>query len=252
MNKSDQINELATALSKAQAEISGALKDSKNPFFKSNYADLQSVWDACRIPLTKNNLCVMQLSDTIENSVVVETVLAHSSGQWISSQLKMLPEKNTPQAIGSCISYARRYSLASMVGVYQTDDDAEGTKKQGEQNDTKSEAIRGDDSKVRVEPVANLSTNKTRSEISNGSGTKRLEIFGGTNYEELAENHPFATLTFNTGIYTNLTFKEAFKKEQNSGHNWSRNRLVEKEKKYKLPDQIVKYLDYASDCGAHF
>ena len=124
MNKSENINELAAALAKAQGEMRGAVKDSANPFFKSRYADLASVWDACRVPLTKNGLSVVQtnVGDGAE-MVAVETILLHSSGQWISSFLSVKPVKNDPQGIGSCITYLRRYSLAAMVGIAPEDDD---------------------------------------------------------------------------------------------------------------------------------
>lgn len=124
--KSEQIDKLATALAKAQAEIKGAVKDSANPFFKSNYADLQSVWDAIREPLSKNGLAVIQTTEaaTPEHLELV-TTLVHSSGQWIDSRFPVIALKKDPQAIGSGLSYSRRYSLAAIVGVYQTDDDAE-------------------------------------------------------------------------------------------------------------------------------
>lgn len=122
MNQSAGIKELAAALAKAQAEIKGAVKDSANPFFKSSYADLQSVWDACRAPLTKNGLSVAQTTDIFNDKPVLVTTLMHSSGEWLRGTLPISPVKNDPQALGSAITYARRYALASMVGVYQTDD----------------------------------------------------------------------------------------------------------------------------------
>jgi hypothetical protein len=123
--QSEQINELAAALSKAQANITGALKDSANPFFRSKYADLASCWDACRKQLTDNNLSVIQTTDIVADTVVVRTTLAHSSGQWISGILPVKAKDDGPQAQGSGITYARRYALAAMVGLAQIDDDAE-------------------------------------------------------------------------------------------------------------------------------
>jgi len=123
--QSEQINELAAALSKAQASITGALKDSANPFFKSKYADLASCWDACRKQLTDNGLSVIQTTDIVADTVVVRTMLAHSSGQWISGILPVKAKDDGPQAQGSGITYARRYALAAMVGLAQIDDDAE-------------------------------------------------------------------------------------------------------------------------------
>ena len=120
------INEIATALSKAQSAIEGAVKDKKNPHLQSTYADLASVWDACRKPLSDNGLSVAQGSEVIEGGrVAVTTMLMHTSGQWIQNVLSLRPTKDDPQGIGSCITYARRYSLSSMVGVAPADDDAE-------------------------------------------------------------------------------------------------------------------------------
>ena len=125
MEQSEQINELATALSKAQGKITGALKDSSNPFFKTKYADLASVWDACRDQLSANGLAVVQTLSNDQDQIVVITTLTHASGQWVRGRLAVKPVKSDPQGIGSAITYARRYALAAIVGVAQIDDDAE-------------------------------------------------------------------------------------------------------------------------------
>lgn len=125
MEASEQINELATALAKTQGSISGAKKDAANPFFKSTYADLEAVWSACRDALSRNGLSVIQTVTTSDERVGVTTMLAHSSGQWVRDTMLLTPKDSGPQAMGSCISYGRRYALAAIVGVYQTDDDAE-------------------------------------------------------------------------------------------------------------------------------
>jgi hypothetical protein len=125
MNQSESIADLAAALSKAQASITGALKDSANPFFKSKYADLASCWDACRKPLTDNGLAVIQTIEAGEGRAVLVTTLAHSGGEWIKSYCPILTKDDSPQALGSAITYARRYALAAMVGLAQIDDDAE-------------------------------------------------------------------------------------------------------------------------------
>ncbi len=122
---SQEIGELAAALAKAQGAIHGAAKGSDNPFFKSKYADLSEVWSACREQLSSNSLAVVQTTEPCSEGVIVVTTLVHSSGQWMRGKLRMRPEKNTPQAIGSTITYARRYALAAIVGVAQVDDDAE-------------------------------------------------------------------------------------------------------------------------------
>lgn len=124
--QSEQINELATALSKAQSEIKPALKDSDNPFFKSKYADLASVQSACMPFLTKNGLSVLQAINYVNGETTLETTLLHSSGQWIKSIAPVKPVKNDPQGLGSALTYMRRYSLAALVGVSQEDDDGNG------------------------------------------------------------------------------------------------------------------------------
>jgi hypothetical protein len=112
------------ALAKAQAKIEGATKGNVNPHFRAKYADLASVWDACREALTSNGIAVIQRPiPTAGDVVTLETILAHESGEWISGQITMRPTKADPQGIGSCLTYARRYALAAMVGVAPEDDD---------------------------------------------------------------------------------------------------------------------------------
>lgn len=123
--KSEQINELMAALAKAQGEMRPALKDSTNPHFRSRFADLASVWDACREPLSKHGLAIVQSVVNKDGEQYLETTLGHSSGQWISSEMRLPIQKPGPQELGSCLSYCRRYSLAAIVGVYQDDDDGE-------------------------------------------------------------------------------------------------------------------------------
>lgn len=125
---SENINELITALSKAQGEMSAAAKDCNNPFYKSKYADLNSVWNACRDALSKNGLAVVQSMHKDERGEpFLRTTLGHSSGQWMSSWLPITPakdgSKNELQALGSTLTYLRRYSLAAIVGVAPDEDD---------------------------------------------------------------------------------------------------------------------------------
>lgn len=124
MNTSETITELAAALAKAQAAIQPAIKDKTNPAFKSRYADLASVWDACREALTSNGLSIVQLPiDGEPNRVTLTTLLLHASGQFISTTFSTPLMKQDPQGIGSALSYLRRYALSSMVGVVADDDD---------------------------------------------------------------------------------------------------------------------------------
>ena len=123
--QSDNIAELAIALAKAQSQNGTVHKDAKNPFFKSNYATLAQVWETVRPALTANGLSVVQLPSQDEKGYYVESMLIHSSGQWIKCRTYMKPVKEDPQGIGSLISYARRYALQSLVMVCPDDDDGE-------------------------------------------------------------------------------------------------------------------------------
>lgn len=127
MQKSETIGELAKALVSVQGKLEGAKKDQQNPFFKSSYADLTSVWNACRELLVENELAVVQTSSVIEGKeLVLDTTLVHTSGEWISGQLSVPLAKNDPQGLGSAMTYARRYGLSAIIGICPEDDDAEG------------------------------------------------------------------------------------------------------------------------------
>ena len=121
--QSADIGKLAEALSKAQGEMNPVHKDGENPFFKSKYSTLQAVMDACREPLVKNGLAIIQTMTGTDGYVGVKTTLAHTSGQFISGTLLLKPVKTDPQAAGSAITYMRRYSVMAMVGLVPDEDD---------------------------------------------------------------------------------------------------------------------------------
>lgn len=124
MRTSDSIAALAAALAKAQASMAGAKKDATNPHFRSRYADLASVWEACRDALTRNGLSVVQMTEPQDgDSVCVTTRLMHASGEWIEGDLVIPVVKADAQGYGSALTYARRYALAAAVGVAPEDDD---------------------------------------------------------------------------------------------------------------------------------
>src|SRR4051812_47509084 len=97
MITSATISELAKAMAKAQAKIEGAHKDSKNPHFKSSYADLASCWDACRAPLSDNGLSVLQPLSMKDGVLICTTMLLHESGEFISEEFGIKPVQDTPQ-----------------------------------------------------------------------------------------------------------------------------------------------------------
>ena len=123
--QSDSIADLATSLAKAQSEMGAVHKDQDNPYFRSKFAGLSTVWEAVKPALTKNGLSIVQMPGSDERGYFVQTQLLHNSGQWIRSTTYMKPAKADPQGIGSLISYARRYALQAMVMACPDDDDGE-------------------------------------------------------------------------------------------------------------------------------
>jgi len=124
MKMSETIKEITAALAKAQGQMENAVKDSANPFFKSRYADLTSVRGACIKALNDNGISVVQPVYSKDDIHYVETLLLHSSGEWLSSgEIKLVLSKPDMQALGSAITYARRYQLQSMVCLSAEDDD---------------------------------------------------------------------------------------------------------------------------------
>lgn len=126
VRRSTEVNDLVQALAKIQATMEGAKKVRDNPFHKSKYADLSDVWDVLRKPLADNGIVVVQAPYPAgDGKVGIETTLIHTSGQFWTSRIDMPLVKNDPQAVGSAITYARRYALSAMVGLCQEDDDGE-------------------------------------------------------------------------------------------------------------------------------
>lgn len=130
LRMSPSIGKLADALAKAQGEMEGASKDSTNPHFKSKYADLAAVREACK-PLSKHGIAHLQPTKADGAKVTVTTMLIHSSGEWIAEDLTLTAGQATPQAVGSAITYGRRYGLAAMVGIAPEDDDGEAAEGRG-------------------------------------------------------------------------------------------------------------------------
>lgn len=117
---------LSQALVKAQAAMSHAAKDAKNPHFKSAYSSLASVIDAVRPALSANGLAFVQKLHTADSGISVETVLIHESGEELSCGILFIPAtKQDAQGFGSAISYGKRYSLQAALGIASDDDDGQ-------------------------------------------------------------------------------------------------------------------------------
>ena len=152
MIKSESINELATALSIAQGKIENAKKDTSNPFFKSKYADLSSVISVIKEPLHSNGLSIIQTTEVIGETLFLVTTLLHKSGQYISAQLPVLAKDNSAQAMGSAITYSRRYGLSAMLSVGSEDDDGNQATGNKVQQPTTSEAMKSYVAKQSAQP----------------------------------------------------------------------------------------------------
>jgi hypothetical protein len=201
MRTSESLKEFAPAMVKVQGDIKHAVKDATNPHFKSAYADLQAITEACRPALVKHGFSVMHGCDSTDgNTVTVTARLQHSSGEWVESSLTMRPTKADPQGIGSAITYARRYTLASIVGVATEDDDGnaasgptqanratpartESAPTNGVKHDAKRELV------VKVQKWTGLQTEDVPGVI--GKIKAALDIRGNANDEQTKAMHEF-------------------------------------------------------------
>lgn len=120
MEKSENILDLAVSLTKFQSQVGRVAKDGNNPYFKSKYATLENVISTIQKPLSDNGLSFSQFP-TGDNEL--STILMHTSGQWLKSTCKLNPKDNTPQGVGSAITYMRRYALSAVLGIATEDDD---------------------------------------------------------------------------------------------------------------------------------
>ncbi len=197
MEHSEKIDALAAALAKAQGKITGAKKDSENPFFTSKYADLASCWDACRDAIAENGLAVVQTTkrgnpvtikwdttnektgETTAYSVdteelVVTTTLFHESGQWLASDLPMIPRDASPQGMGSALTYGRRYGLTAMLGIAQVDDDGNAASGRGNGALKGAHRPQGDIPKTVPVEVAEATANSMHAVLHEGDFEERI------------------------------------------------------------------------------
>ena len=173
MKTSNEINELAAAMAIAQGQMGAAYKNSSNPHFKSSFADLASISDVIKKPLSDNGLSVVQFPINNEQGVAITTRVMHKSGQWIEESFGIKPVKAGPQEYGSLISYFRRYALAAIFAIPQTDDDANSIQLATEAPQKPVDAITGD----QVKALVNLldGDEKLRTQLMDAYGIAQLE-----------------------------------------------------------------------------
>ena len=152
MKTSDQINEICKALSSAQGDMKPAKKDSTNPHFKSKFSSFTSVWESIRQPLTQNGLTVLQDITTSPLEISVTTRLCHLSGQWIEfGPISITVASKNAHAVGSAVSYGKRYSLCAALGVVSHDDDID--------------CVEDDDGNAASESISPIKKNKEKEEL---------------------------------------------------------------------------------------
>lgn len=128
MKHSESLKAIAPAIIKMQGEVRAAIKGSENTFFKASYADLEACWEAVKPALQANGLAVVQTAGFIPVAgPSLVTTLLHISGEYITGEQPLCAKSDVnPQDLGSAMTYARRYGLASITGLIQVDDDGEG------------------------------------------------------------------------------------------------------------------------------
>jgi hypothetical protein len=156
--QSEQIDQLADALAKAQAEYNAATYNRENPYFKSSYADLDSIIMASRPALTKHGIAFIQQQQITEDgATMLHTRVMHKSGQWIESRSRIVPPKNDAQTYGSTLSYHKRYAAQALLGVTisedRADDDAEVAMVEAKQIVAKGPSNKYDPRNQSMEPI---------------------------------------------------------------------------------------------------
>jgi len=195
---------LINALVKAQQEIDHVVQDAKNPFFKSNYASLKETFDSVKKPLNDHGIYIQQESHECETGACVETIFYGHGGRMSSGKVTIPAAKHDPQAYGSALSYAKRYSLLMACGVAtkEEDDDAEAAMQRGAPKVTPKAAepkVVNLDRKYLLKNISNETINSfdgtnqylnaIRSEMTGKDDIERKEIFKhNSEYIESAYN----------------------------------------------------------------
>lgn len=189
METSNEVNELAEALSKMQGELGKAEKSGKGNYGK--HAKIEDVITACRVPLANNDLSVVQVPRSAENGISLETRIMHKSGQWLQDELTMaITTKATPHEYGKLITYMRRYALAAILAVAQEDDDAQSmqvtTEKQNSDkpiDKTRVKAIQDllDNDLERISKFMQICGVNNLSEIMQSDYKKRIDQINASN-----------------------------------------------------------------------
>lgn len=213
MKHSDELKNLAKALAKFQADIKDPARDKDNPYFKSKYVALDGLLDAVRPVLAANGLSFIQSPVSNGQDMGVATLLMHDSGEWIESDPFMLHAvKNDPQAGGSAITYARRYSLSAVLGVAWDDDDDANMATKGHQSRSNAQnaPAKGDCTKAgrQAEKTAS-SSSQTPKKTTSVDDYYQLVIDWARANEAVMFIGPLLKAKFNKGHFKELSLAEA-------------------------------------------
>lgn len=165
MNRSESIVKLSKAILEAQRTMGDATKGSKNPFFKSSYADLNAIRETVTPALNSQGISILQPTVSDNGRNYVETILLHESGEYIAGYTEIKNTDGKPQSEGSGISYARRYGLQSMLNVGAVDDDGESAQGRSIKKDTKNENLE-------TKPETRKAATKTETQVPATDTTK--------------------------------------------------------------------------------
>lgn len=183
MVKSESIQKVAAALVKAQSEMGNASKGSANPFFKSKYADLNSIREACLPALFANGLSVMQPTVVIEGKNYIETLIIHESGEFLGGHTEIVfAKQNDAQNFGAGTTYARRFGLQSMLCIGAEDDDGETSVGRNTKPAAKAVSL-SDVEKQNLVEQAKAAGAVTTEPKKGGFGVKKAEVVTGGSEE---------------------------------------------------------------------
>lgn len=165
--QSESVGAIFAALAKAQAEIQNPSKNATNPHFKSKYSTLDEGLNVVREALSAVGICVFQRTYIVESVVILETVLGHSSGEWLSSNYPVIAMPYKPQDGLSSLTYARRGALFAAVGIAGEDDDGNAANKAGViAKPQKGETSKEESYKILAEMVEGLTKCKTADDLT--------------------------------------------------------------------------------------
>ncbi len=192
---SPTIEKIAPALAQSQALMGAAAKDAKNPHFNSRYADLASVWSAFRDAFATHSLAVIQSPAIDGNHVRMVTRILHASGEWIEGSIEATAKDASPQSIGSCVTYLRRYGASALIGIVSDDDDGQAAQSSQPERQRQAQRAPITDRHTKAAPAAAASTAAKQASSASGNQPTATSAPVSTNAAPAAGMDPKAEST---------------------------------------------------------